>query len=120
MFKKSLSVLAAAFLFASTLSAQSDSAQLKKITNEILLNGKCYQWLDYLSNRIGGRLSGSPQAMAAVEYTRYIMDSIGADSVYLMPCMVPHWIRGEKEVGKILTSNSGDYSVNICALGGSI
>jgi hypothetical protein len=99
---------------------KADSAQLRKITNEILLHGKCYNDLDYLCNKIGARLSGSPQAAAAVEYTYELMKSCGADTVYLQECMVPHWVRGDKEVAKILTGNSGEYSVNICALGGSI
>lgn len=99
---------------------QKDSAQLKHITDEIMLHGHCYQWLGYLSKRIGGRLSGSPQAAAAVEYTRQLMDSMGADTVYLMPCMVPRWIRGKKETAKILSNNSGECGVNICALGGSV
>jgi len=35
-----------------------------------LLNGKSYEWLDHLSNQIGGRLSGSFNAEQAVEYTK--------------------------------------------------
>lgn len=92
----------------------------RKIANEILLHGKCYSWLDYLSNKIGGRLSGSPQAAAAVEYTYQLMKTLGADTVYKQECMVPHWVRGAKETAKILTSLSGEYSVNICALGRSV
>jgi len=101
-------------------SQTSDSLQLRNITNEILLNGKCYSYLDYLCNKIGARLSGSPQAAAAVEYTYEVMKGIGPDTAYLQECMVPHWVRGEKETAKILTANSGEYLANICALGGSI
>ena len=32
---------------------------LKSIYKTALTNGKAYDWLDYLSNEIGGRLSGS-------------------------------------------------------------
>lgn len=121
MFKKAIPVIILVAFMGNTVSAQqADSAKLKQITNEVLLHSKCYQWLYYLSTRIGGRISGSPQAAAAVEYTHQLMDSIGADSVYLQACMVPRWIRGEKETARILTNNSGNYDVNICALGGSI
>ncbi|MGP8216679.1 MAG: M20/M25/M40 family metallo-hydrolase [Bacteroidia bacterium] len=121
MFKKEICLLFFIAFFGDLVVAQKeDSIQLRKITNEIMLHGKCYSWLDYLANKIGGRISGSPQAAAAVEYTHQLMDSIGADSVYLQPCMVPRWRRGEKENAKILTGNAGEFPVAICALGGSV
>ena len=121
MLKKSIPFLFFTALIFNLASAQKeDSLQLRKITNEIMLHGKCYAWLDYLSNKIGGRLTGSPQAAAAVEYAHQLMDSIGADTVYLQPCMVPRWRRGDKENAKILTNNSGEITVPICALGGSV
>jgi len=103
------------FLF----SQNNDSITCRKIANEILNNGKCYSWLDYLSNKVGGRLAGSPQAAAAVEYTYQIMKTV-ADTTYLQPCMVPHWVRGDKEVAKIISSKTGEQKVPIFALGGSI
>jgi|SRR6185312_8413075 len=119
---KRIYITASLCLFAlfSGYTQTNDSLQLRKITNDILLNGKCYSYLDYLCNKIGARLSGSPQAAAAVEYTYEVMKGIGPDTEYLQECMVPHWVRGEKETAKILTTNSGEYSVNICALGGSV
>ncbi len=120
MLKRYIPILLAVVFAGNTVFAQQDSAKLKQITNEVMLHSKCYQWLNYLSTRIGGRISGSPQAAAAVEYTHQLMDSMGADSVYLQACMVPRWIRGEKESAKILTNNAGEYNVAICALGGSI
>ncbi len=109
-------------LFSTTATfAQTDSATIKKIFNEALANGKSYSNLDYLSNKIGGRLSGSPQAQQAVEWTFKAMKEAGADTVFLQECMVPHWVRGEKEVGKIISSGGkGIKEVPICALGGSI
>src|SRR6201998_2093350 len=121
MLKRSITFLSLAVLVCSSAIAQrEDSIKLRQITNEIMLHSKCYSWLDYLSNRIGGRISGSPQAAAAVEYAHQLMDSIGADSIYLQACMVPRWRRGEKEMARILTNNAGEYNVSICALGGSI
>ncbi|MGZ4036167.1 MAG: M20/M25/M40 family metallo-hydrolase [Bacteroidia bacterium] len=102
-------------------SAQNDSATIKKIYNEALSNGKSYSNLDYLTNKIGGRLSGSPEAQKAVEWAFKAMKEAGADTVYLQECMVPHWVRGEKEVGKVIsTGGKGIKEVPICALGGSI
>jgi len=119
--KRNIIAITLSLFFACCVSAQNnDSIMMRKIADEVLLHGKCYSWLDYLSNKIGGRLSGSPQAAAAVEYTYQVMEGLGADSVFKQECMVPHWVRGAKETAKILTSQSGDYPVNICALGRSI
>lgn len=119
--KKNLLAFSVILFFACSAFAQNnDSITMRRIANEILLHGKCYSWLDYLSNKIGGRLSGSPQAAAAVEYTYQLMETLGADTVFKQECMVPHWVRGAKETAKILTSLSGEYPVNICALGRSI
>ncbi len=101
--------------------AQSDSATIRKIYTDALTNGKSYSNLEYLCKKIGGRLAGSPQAQKAVDWAFKAMKEAGADTVYLQECMVPHWVRGEKEIGKVITSNSkGVKPVNICALGGSI
>lgn len=79
-----------------------DSLIIRKIFSEILTKGQCYSNLDYLSNSIGGRLSGSIQAQKAVEWAAKAMKSAGSDTVFMQECMVPHWVRGEKEVGKII------------------
>lgn len=77
--------------------------------------------LDYLCNKVGHRLSGSPGAAAAVEWGRHVMQDYGFDNVYLQPVMVPHWVRGQKEMGRIVNSRKmGTVEVNVCALGGSI
>ena len=118
---KSTLTLALISLSIATGIAQTDSAMFKKIYNEALSNGKSYSNLDYLTNKIGGRLSGSPQAQQAVEWAFKAMKEAGADTVYLQECMVPHWVRGEKEVGKIIsTGGKGTKEVPICALGSSI
>ncbi len=105
-----------------TLLAQSqDETTIRKIYDEALVNGKTYSNLEYLTTKIGARLSGSPGAAAAVEWSRHVMETYGFDSVWLQPVMVPHWVRGQKEIGKIVNSSKvGALEVNICALGGSV
>ena len=44
------------------VSAQTDAETLRTIYTTSLTNGKSYEWLDHLSNQIGGRLSGSLNA----------------------------------------------------------
>lgn len=98
---------------------KNDSIVVRQLFNSALSNGKSYQWLDYLSNNIGGRLSGSPQAQQAVEWGEKLMLELGFDKVWLQPVMVPHWLRGEKEEA-YFTVNNVKYDVAICALGGSV
>ncbi|MBC7923004.1 MAG: M20/M25/M40 family metallo-hydrolase [Ferruginibacter sp.] len=98
-----------------------DSLTIRRIFDEALRNGHGYRHLDYLSNRIGGRLSGSPQAAAAVEWGYQVMKSYGFDTVYTQEVMVPHWVRGDQEVARILNSSkAGNVDVAVCALGGSV
>jgi hypothetical protein len=97
-----------------------DEKQIKAIYNSALTDGKAYDWLNYLSNQIGGRLSGSLQAQQAVEYTKKQMDSLGLDKVWLQPVMVPKWVRGTPEFAYIENQPGMTNNVPICALGGSV
>ena len=98
-----------------------DENTVRLIFDTALGQGESYQMLEHLTGRIGPRLSGSPGAAAAVEWSRHVMQEYEFDSVWLQPVMVPHWIRGQKEEGRIINSKKmGTVSVNICALGGSV
>ncbi|MEM1137857.1 MAG: M20/M25/M40 family metallo-hydrolase, partial [Bacteroidota bacterium] len=111
------------FFFYQPLSiiAQDDEATIKKIFDEVLSNDFCYENLRYLTNEIGGRLSGSPQAASAVEWAKQVMEAYAFDTVFLQEVMVPHWVRGEKEIGRIVDSKKmGSLPVSICALGNSV
>lgn len=112
------------FLFLSsfyvTIVAQSDEDYLRKIYKESLTKGKSYHWLDYLSNEIGGRLSGSLNSELAVEYTKKVLEELEFDRVWLQPVMVPKWIRGGPEFSFIEVAPGKTIPVNLCALGGSV
>src|SRR5690606_31617644 len=101
-------------------SAQTDEEILKSLYKTSLTNGNSYQWLDHLSNQIGGRLSGSLNAEIAVEYTKQELEKLGLDKVWLQPVMVPKWVRGAPEFAFIESGLGSTTNVNICALGGSI
>lgn len=110
--------LVLALIVTTGLSAQKeDAVVIKKIADDIMLNGRAYENLRYLCKEIGGRLSGSPQAQKAVEATARMLKDAGADTVYLQPCMVPHWIRGEKETGYVTLANGTRRQLNLCSLG---
>lgn len=117
---KKTTFLAVLFFNGITLFAQTTEEQtIKAIYKSSLTNSKCYSWLDYLSNKVGARLSGSANAEKAVQYTKAQLETLGLDSVYLQEVMVPKWVRGEKETAYILY-NKTKINVPVCALGGSV
>jgi carboxypeptidase Q len=99
--------------------AQEDSVQIRKIYDYVLTGSACYSNLRELTS-IGGRLSGSPQAAKAVEWAKKAMYAAGADTVILQPCMVPHWVRGQKEKCFIRGSEKKNTQLSCTALGGSV
>lgn len=101
--------------------SDNDSIVARKFFTEELVNGKSYEMLDELCNDIGHRLSGSEGAARAVEWGKRVMEGHGFDRVYLQEVMVPHWVRGDKELGKIMLAHGSKMvDVPICALGGSV
>jgi hypothetical protein len=102
------------------LLSQTDEKVISDIYTNSLTNGQSYKWLDYLSNKIGSRLSGSLGAEKAVACTKEELENLGLDKVWLQPVMVPKWVRGVPEFAYIETSPGSTIKVNICALGGSI
>ena len=99
---------------------QQDSIVINNIYNTALLDGASYDWLDYLSNQIGSRLSGSLGAELAVTYTEEQLSELGLDKVWLQSVMVPKWTRGIAEFSYIETSPGVTSTTNVCALGGSV
>lgn len=78
--------------------------------------------LRHLTDNIGPRLSGSPQAQQAVDYVAGEMRALGAE-VTLEKASVPHWVRGE-ERGEIVSwpgqTPGTAQKVVLTALGGSV
>jgi len=92
---------------------------IRALYDQVLTRSEGYDWLAYMTKKIGPRLSGTPQAAAAVEYTRQVMDSIGLDSVWLQPVMVPRWVRGERPERVVAHGHPrfGTVEVSCTALG---
>lgn len=98
---------------------EQDQKQIKAIYDHALTKANSYEWLRDLTQNIGGRLSGSPEAAEAVAWGERLMQKLKFDTVYLQPVMVPHWVRGKQESAYFL-SNGIETPMEICALGGSI
>ncbi len=105
-----------------TVTAQNkDSLLLRKIYDYYLTKSNCYSNLEYLATKIGGRLSGSKQAEKAVEWAKIAMYAAGADTVILQPCMVPHWVRGQKEKCNLTSAKLKlNKALSCIALGSSV
>jgi len=77
--------------------------------------------LRHLTDNIGPRLSGSPQAQQAVEYVAAEMRALGAE-VQLEKTVVPRWVRGT-ETGELLgwpgQAPGITQKIVLTALGGS-
>ncbi|RYD89607.1 MAG: peptidase M28 family protein, partial [Sphingobacteriales bacterium] len=121
MFPKTIILISVFFtLFSGQSSQAQDSLTVKKISDEILRNSTAYENLRYLCKKIGPRLSGSVNAQKAVLATARMLKDAGADTVYLQPCMVTHWVRGAKETGSIRLANGASYDLKLCALGNTV
>ncbi len=92
---------------------------VKKIVSTSLENWTSYKWLGELC-KIGPRLSGSDNSVKAIKWAKAKMESMELDSVWLQPCKVPHWIRGEERALLISDKLNLYKELKITALGGSV
>jgi carboxypeptidase Q len=99
-----------------------DSVMIKRLSDEILRNGKAYDLLYQLTKQVGGRLAGSPQFAKAVQWGKITLEQQGADKVYLQECMLPHWVRGGKDQAIIteLDHKKANRALDVLALGNSL
>lgn len=68
----------------------------------------------------GPRLTGSAEADAAVELMARHMRDLGFENVRTEPTTVSHWVRGDREEGRIMSKRAGTVPVAVRALGGSV
>jgi carboxypeptidase Q len=75
-----------------------DSALIRRLADTILTDGSAWANLRTLTKKVGARLSGSPGFYKAEKWGQAALNDALADKVWLQECMVPHWIRGGKDV----------------------
>ena len=98
-----------------------DSAMIRKIADEILLNGKGMNDLYALCKTVGHRLSGSAGMYKAEAWGVKTLKEAGAENTWLQQCMVPHWVRGQKEFAGFRTQQrSTDPVFDVVALGNAV
>ncbi|HVM87776.1 MAG TPA: M20/M25/M40 family metallo-hydrolase [Puia sp.] len=103
-----------------SFSQSEDSILIRKIADEILVNGKAYSNLHSLTKTVGGRLSGSAGMYKAEEWGLKTLKEMGADKAWLQECMVPHWVRGGKDEAKLILPGNKEVTLDIIALGNSV
>lgn len=116
--------------YAGVLFAQKDdSIFIKKVSDEILANGKAYTNLRVLTKEIGARLAGSGGMVLSEQWGLQLMKESGADKAWMQECMVPHWVRGGTDLaeavytepaGKTKNMQAMKKSLDVIALGNSV
>ena len=95
---------------------------MKRLQREALASEYSYKQTAYMTNNIGPRLTGSPQASRAVEWVAAEMKKLGLE-VQLQKLTVPHWVRG-KEKGHLTRfegmAKGTTQKIVLTALGGSV
>ncbi len=95
---------------------------MRRVQQAALASDYAYRQTAYLSNNIGPRLSGSPQAERAVQYVADELRKLGLE-VRLQKLSVPHWVRGDEKAELVEfpgMAPATTQKIVVTALGGSI
>jgi carboxypeptidase Q len=126
--RSTLCTLFSTLLFTGLYGQKEDSIFIKRLSDEILANGKAYENLRYLTKQVGARLAGSPGMVKAEKWGLQVMKASGSDNAWMQECMVPHWVRGGDDDAKAVWLSKPDPSkkatlrtkqLDIAALGNS-
>jgi len=93
-----------------------DSITIKKMSDEIMTNGKAYDLLRQLTKQIGGRLAGSPQQQNAAIWGQRNLAAFSPDKVYMQACKTPNWQRGGKDFASVVSVNGKAMNRPLAAL----
>lgn len=111
-------------VFTASLFAQNTSSLTEqyreaanKLINASLADNGGMEKLDYLCDRIGHRLSGSPQLDKAVAWAAAQMKADGLSNVVTPLVKVPHWVRGNESASLLEPVNR---PLHILGLGDSV
>jgi carboxypeptidase Q len=96
--------------------------EMKRVQQAALASDYAYQITAHLTDNIGPRLAGSPQAQQAIEYVAAEMRKLGLE-VRLEKCTVPHWVRGAETAELVEFPGQAPNTTQrivLTALGGSV
>lgn len=92
--------------------------EFKKISDEIMTNGRAYDNLGELTKGIGPRFSATPGYARAVEWAEKKFKEIGIEMIWRQEAKAPIWIRG-KESLQIKTGNGDWKNIRMLSFGNS-
>lgn len=118
--KEKISILLFLVLIVFQVHAQDDKQRIRAVFDEALTSWESYSNLEWLCENTAGRICGTPEAAAAVEFTYQLMLKMDLDTVWKQECMVRNWKRGSPELSRIVSGVFGTTDVPVCALGLSI
>ena len=81
-------------------------ASAGRIIGAALTRNKAQERLEYLTDHIGNRLSGSQQLERAIAWAVRRMQEDGLDNVRTEKVMVPNWVRGQESLEMLPTHES--------------
>lgn len=90
---------------------------LSHVIGESLTQTQAYERLEYLSDMIGPRLSGSQNLKKSLKWAEQELKNDHLDRVWTEKVMVPHWVRG-KESAQL--THPVKRPLRILGLGGSV
>jgi carboxypeptidase Q len=96
--------------------------ELKQLQESAMKSDYAWDQLAHLTNNIGPRPAGSPQANFAAQYVAGELRKLGLD-VRLEKVVVPHWVRGEETAALVEFPGMAPgttQKIVLTALGGSV
>lgn len=96
-------------------------ATLARIRDKAMASDYAYSELSILTDQIGARMAGSPQAETAVNQAATALKLLGLN-VGLLPVTVPHWVRGHAHASIVDypgRPSGATHPLEISALGNS-
>lgn len=98
---------------ASAFSVQAQETSAQQIMSEILAKGRAMNDLQYLSDVIGPRLTGSENLAIAQKWAAKKMSEYGATNVHLEPYIFPsRWERGHDDYACLTTQSKRQMTVH--------
>src|SRR5215510_6011123 len=88
-----------------------------RIVDAALASDVAYRRLEWLTDRIGNRLSGSESLARAIDWAVSEMKCDGLEGVRAEKVLVPHWVRGEESL-ELISPLGGKLSMS--GLGNSV
>ena len=94
-----------------SFSQDSDKEDIRKIFDNVLLSDVAYKNLEYLCENTSGRLLGSEESVAAINYMKKYFEELGCDTVFLQEFKTPAWLCYKTSVSII----NGKEEINLRA-----